>query len=198
MKGLIIDTTIKRGYVAAFDGEREAVCLFDPAISTQSALIPACRDALSSLNLTPSDLDGIAAVVGPGSFTGIRIGVSFANAMAFALNLPRFSLTAFDLMRTISPCAPLYYLDAGHNSVYAAVPEGADLMRKNLDKDDLPEGAVNQADLISDLPKAALIASRKAFAFRDLSPCAPTAETSYLKPVYMRKSQAERLKDEKK
>ena len=198
MKALIIDTTLKGSYVAAFDGEKETVSFLDAELSTQSALIPACKKALSALELAPNDLDAIGAVVGPGSFTGIRIGVSFANAFAFALSLPRFSLTSFDVMRALRPRATAYAVDAGREECYAALAEKGSLSPVNLKKCDLPEGAVDQSDLLSELPKGALLAMRKGLEEKAFSSCAPTSETTYFKPNYMKKSQAERLKDEKK
>lgn len=195
MKGLIIDTTLKRSYAAAFDGEREVVFYFDETLSTQSSLIPTCQKALSELNLQPADLDGVAAVVGPGSFTGIRIGVTFANAICFALALPRFALTSFDVMRAVCPNAKSFAIDAGHDSTYAAILESGSLLQENIEKKDLPQGTVFQEDILEELPKGALLAARKAFEEREFSACAPTAEITYLKPNYMRKSQAERMKD---
>ncbi len=197
MKGLILDTTLKRAYVAAFDGEKEAVRYFDADLSTQSALIPACKDLLAELDVTPASLDGIAAVVGPGSFTGIRIGVTFANAVAFALSLPRFAVTSFEVMRFVCPGAPAYMIDAGHDSAYVGLMKDGALLEENMDKKDLPSGTVDQADILDKLPAGALLALRKAFEDKAYSACAPTAERTYLKPNYMRKSQAERMKDAK-
>ncbi len=197
MKGLILDTTLKRSYVAAFDGEREEIRYFDASLSTQSALIPACEAVLEALSISPNDLDGIAAVVGPGSFTGIRIGVTFANAFAFAQSLPRFAVTSFEVMRYACPNAPAYMIDAGHDSAYVAIVKGGSLYQDNMEKNLLPEGTIDQSSILDDLPRGALLALRKAFADKEYSSCAPTAETPYLKPNYMRKSQAERLKEGK-
>ena len=195
MKGLILDTTLKRSYVAAFDGDKESVLYFAEGVSTQSALIPACKEVLASLSLTPADLDGVAAVVGPWSFTGIRIGVTFANALAFALALPRFALTSFDVMRAVCPQASCFAVDAGHDSTYAAKVVNGVLEQENIERKDLPQGTVLQEDVLERLPAGALLAAKKAFEEREISPCAPTAETTYLKPNYMRKSQAERMKE---
>ena len=195
MKGLILDTTLKRSYAAAFDDEREVVRYFDGSLSTQSSLVPTCQEILAELCLQPADLDGVVAVVGPGSFTGIRIGVTFANALCFALSIPRFALTSFDVMRAVRPSAKCFAIDAGHDSSYAAILAGGALSQENIEKKDLPEGTVFQEDVLEELPKGALLAARKAFEEREFSACAPTAETTYLKPNYMRKSQAERMKD---
>lgn len=43
---------------------------------------------LESNNLVWSDIDGLAVFKGPGSFTGLRIGISVANAIAYGLNIP--------------------------------------------------------------------------------------------------------------
>ena len=198
MKGLVLDTTLKEGYVVAFDGDREVVHYLDPSLSTQSALIPACKAALSELSITTKDLEGIVAVVGPGSFTGIRIGVTFANAMAFALGLPRYAVTSFELMQAIRPEAPAFSIEAGHDSFYVAVADKGSLLQKNMDKAELPVGTVAQSELKNELSRGALLVAKKAFEERAYSACAPTHETDLLKPNYMRKSQAERLKEEKK
>ena len=161
-------------------------------------MIPACRGVLSDLGLDLGELDGICAVVGPGSFTGIRIGVTFVNAIAFARALPRFALSAFDVMNALRPQAPAFSIAAGHGSFYAAFREKSYLTERNAEQNELPQGTLDQSDLADELPRGALLAARRAIEERAFSACAPTRETDYLKPNYMRKSQAERLKDQKK
>ncbi|MFA4880173.1 MAG: tRNA (adenosine(37)-N6)-threonylcarbamoyltransferase complex dimerization subunit type 1 TsaB [Candidatus Doudnabacteria bacterium] len=51
-------------------------------------LLPAVEKLLSKNKLTLKDLKGIGVVRGPGSFTGVRVGVACANALGFALNIP--------------------------------------------------------------------------------------------------------------
>ncbi len=46
------------------------------------------RELLTRLNKNLDDIDGIVCLKGPGSFTGLRIGLSIANALAYALNIP--------------------------------------------------------------------------------------------------------------
>lgn len=198
MKGLIIDTSLKNAYAAAFDGEKESVVYFDSSLSTSSGITRAVRDALSALSLSKRELDGVAAVVGPGTFTGIRIGVSFANAFCSALSIPRFRLTSFVVMRAAKPSAPCYAIDAGHSSAYAAFPFEGTMKEVNADISSLPEGTVFQKDVESDLPRGAIIAARVALEELSSSPCAPVYLTDSLKPHYMKLSQAERLLAEKK
>ncbi len=197
MKVLIIDTTLKHSYVAAFNENEEAFVYFDQSLSTQSAIIPACEKLLAGLSIKKNELDGVVANVGPGSFTGIRIGVTFANAIAFALKIPRFALTSFDIMRALCPKASAYFLDAGHNSVYAGIKKEGTIEQKNLEREEIPDGAVDQETILDDLPHGALLAARKVCEEYSYSSCMSTAEVSYLKPNYMRRSQAERMKEEK-
>ena len=195
MKGLIVDTTVKNAYVAAFDGEKTSVVYLAAGISTASALIPAVRAALNELALRKEELDGVAAVVGPGSFTGIRIGVSFINAIAFALGIPRFRITAFDVMRAVKEGAPAYAVDAGHDSYYAEFPTEEGYADRNASTSEMPQGTVYQADIAADLPKGALAVLSRAIDQHVYVLCAQSYLTDLLRPYYMRKSQAERMKE---
>ena len=50
--------------------------------------LPRIKQMLDTYNLKPQDLHTIAVVIGPGSFTGIRIGVTIAKTLAYTLNIP--------------------------------------------------------------------------------------------------------------
>lgn len=87
-------------------------------------LMPMAESLLKDLSLSPSDIDVFAVSVGPGSFTGIRIGVSTVKAMAYATGkriagIPTLDALAFN--------APLYggivcpLIDARNDQVYTAL-----------------------------------------------------------------------------
>jgi tRNA threonylcarbamoyl adenosine modification protein YeaZ len=60
-------------------------------------LLPCIQELLHNQNLTPSDLSGIALGIGPGSYTGTRLGASVAKTLSFALEIPLYPFH--------SPCA---------------------------------------------------------------------------------------------
>lgn len=51
-------------------------------------VLPIVENLLQKHGLTPQDLDSVEVNEGPGSFTGVRVGVSIANALSFALKIP--------------------------------------------------------------------------------------------------------------
>ena len=59
-------------------------------------LAPLCRDLLHYCGVSTRELDGIAVSSGPGSFTGLRIGMAVAKGMAFALRIPLASIPTMD------------------------------------------------------------------------------------------------------
>jgi tRNA threonylcarbamoyladenosine biosynthesis protein TsaB len=61
-------------------------------------LIPMTESVLKKAGIAYEDLDGIAVTSGPGAFTGLRIGLSAARALALALNIPIYGLTTTQLL----------------------------------------------------------------------------------------------------
>ncbi len=86
-KILSIETATKSCSIALTEG-RELLgetSLFIPQVHVER-LVVMINDLLSDLRLKQSDLDAIGVSIGPGSFTGLRIGLSVAKGIAFALN----------------------------------------------------------------------------------------------------------------
>jgi tRNA threonylcarbamoyl adenosine modification protein YeaZ len=61
-------------------------------------LMPLVEELLERLNLSPKDLDALAVSTGPGSFTGLRIGLSAVKGMALGLNLPVYAADALAIL----------------------------------------------------------------------------------------------------
>ena len=66
-------------------------------------LAPAVHAMLVSACLTPGDLSALAVSIGPGSYTGLRIGVALAKGMASALRLPLVGVSTFDTLAAEQP-----------------------------------------------------------------------------------------------
>ncbi len=87
-------------------------------------LAPMIENLLGVTGKTTSDVDLIAVSNGPGSFTGVRIGVSVAKGMAFADDLPCMAVSTLEAMAhnlTLTDCVVCAVMDARRNQVYNAM-----------------------------------------------------------------------------
>ena len=71
----------------------------DPTWGSAKTLAPAIQKLLAQDGLAPKDLHAIAVVQGPGSFTGLRVGIATAKVMAYALQIP---IVAIDTLEVIA------------------------------------------------------------------------------------------------
>lgn len=89
MISLVIDTATERGVVGLFS---EKGVLFQKeltvGLSNSRSLLPVIEELCSLASLAPADLSYVAVGHGPGSYTGIRVGVSSAKALSLALGIP--------------------------------------------------------------------------------------------------------------
>ncbi len=86
-------------------------------------LLPCVRDLLAESSLLPRDLAALAVDVGPGSFTGVRLGVTAAKTLAFALGVPVVGVTSLLALAQGAPrrARVLAVRDAGRGTVYAVL-----------------------------------------------------------------------------
>lgn len=89
---------------------------------TSSKVMPILDEAFKSTNLEIKDINKIFVVNGPGSFTGIRIGLTIAKMIGFCLNIPIIPLSELELLATKQTNKiniPL--IDARRGYVYGAI-----------------------------------------------------------------------------
>ena len=211
----------------------------DSATSHSTTLLPAIENLLSAAGITPSELSLIACSAGPGSFTGVRIGVSTAKGLAAPFDTSCVGVSSLEAMAYMFKeikCIVCPVLNARRSNVYTAVfaSDGNGFVRRLTDDDlvsldSLPEfissvdtkgyealyltgDSISQATRALDgfkplalCPTPSLLASPSGYG---VASCANEIYASAgedksmfnwksLMPIYLRKSQAEREKDEK-
>ncbi len=96
------------GGVALVDGERVVgEYLLDVRVTHSERLLPAIDRVLADAGWRPQDLAGLAVAVGPGSFTGLRIGLSTVKGLALALGIPVAAVPTLDALAARLPFAAL-------------------------------------------------------------------------------------------
>ena len=122
---LALETSTPVGSVSLTDGAGRVVEADLAQRSNHSrTLLPTVNALLSQAGLRPQDLGLIVVDVGPGSFTGLRIGLSAAKGLAWALNKPLVGVHSLDVLAERLPQAPGLYcpvLDARKGEVYTAL-----------------------------------------------------------------------------
>ncbi len=99
MKILAMETATRCQSVALLeDAEVLAERVHEDCASHARMLLPTIDELLHSLHLTLSDLDGLAVSMGPGSFTGLRVGLSTAMAMRLAADLPLVGVSTLEAL----------------------------------------------------------------------------------------------------
>ena len=99
MRLLALDTALGACQAAVLDGDAVTAALSEPmARGHQERLAPMAAEAMARAGLAFSDLDRIAVTVGPGSFTGLRVGLAFAKGLAMALGAPLLGVGALEAL----------------------------------------------------------------------------------------------------
>lgn len=123
---LAIETATRQLGVAVVDGER-LVSSYDvvgeePPHAVE--LPDAVRRVLAGARTTLQQIEAFIVDIGPGSFTGLRIGLAFMKALAFASKAPAVGVPSLDVLAAQLPMAPFLVcplLDAKRHNVYAAL-----------------------------------------------------------------------------
>lgn len=104
MRVLAVETSTLAGGVALLDGDRVVgEYLLDVRATYSERLMPAIDRLLADAAWAPSALEGLAVAVGPGSFTGLRIGLSAVKGLALALGRPVAAVPTLDAMAAVLP-----------------------------------------------------------------------------------------------
>ena len=223
---LAIDTATKIGSVALYDDKTGVIGEINLYVKVNhSNVIMDAVDSLFKLSgLTIKDVDRIAVTIGPGSFTGIRIGTAIAKGLAYSLKKPIVGVNELDVLAHMGEnrediIVPL--IDARKERVYFSKYRYIDniLLREEEYKDGelreiledlkgkkvtfIGDGATVNEKLINEiLEKDYTIFSKansipRAGVAAQISLHLPEDNLYTLEPLYVNKSQAEREKEER-
>ena len=125
MRVLAVETSTLAGGVALLDGERVvAEYLLDVGATHSERLLAAVDRVLADARWTATNLEGLAVAIGPGSFTGLRIGLSTVKGLGVALSIPIAAVPTLDALAWALPFSALPVcpvIDARRGEVYACL-----------------------------------------------------------------------------
>lgn len=231
MKILSIDCSAKSVSAAiAEDGKLIAEGFLNIKLTHSETLMPIIEQVLLNSRLSLKDIDGFAVTAGPGSFTGIRIGISALKGLAFAEQKPIYAFSTLEAMALVFSGGAYAdgivcgLMDARRNQFYNALFEIKSGKITRLTEDRTIEASIlktelknygskiilmgdgarlflsltdNDPDFIP-APETVLIQRASGIAIKasfdkTLIPTSPES----LNAIYLRKSQAEREREEK-
>ena len=151
MKILALETSAKAVSAAVAEGGKILCAGYqDTGLTHSRTLMPIVEGILKNTNLTINDMDAIAVAVGPGSFTGIRIGIAAAKGLAFGANKPAIGVSTLAAMAgNVAFCDGLVIcaMDARRQQIYNALFEAKDGVLTRLTED----RAIALSDLLEEI-----------------------------------------------
>ncbi|MDP3854666.1 tRNA (adenosine(37)-N6)-threonylcarbamoyltransferase complex dimerization subunit type 1 TsaB [Phenylobacterium sp.] len=124
---LALDTCLGACSAAVLDGDRVLAARVEPmARGHQERLAPLVAEVMAQAGIAFDRLDRVGVTVGPGSFTGLRVGLAFAKGIGQALSIPVVAVGTLEALAAGSPGRVLTVLDAKRGQVYLqAFADGA-------------------------------------------------------------------------
>jgi tRNA threonylcarbamoyladenosine biosynthesis protein TsaB len=121
---LAIDTSTRIASLAAYDGSNvRAEFTWETADHHTVELMPRIVDLLKQIDLKVDQLTGLAVAIGPGSYTGVRVGVAAAKGLALSRNLPIVGVRSSDIIAYAQPLSAehlVVVVQAGRGRLIAA------------------------------------------------------------------------------
>ena len=150
---LAIESSAKAASAALCrDGELLSMSFQRSGLTHSRTLLPMIEDLLKNTDTPRTALDAVAVACGPGSFTGIRIGVSTAKGLCWGLDRPAVGVSTLESMGHLAECAGEEYvicpaMDARRGQVYNALFENVGGVLRRL----CPDRALSAAALAGEL-----------------------------------------------
>ncbi|MFJ7954639.1 tRNA (adenosine(37)-N6)-threonylcarbamoyltransferase complex dimerization subunit type 1 TsaB [Lysinibacillus sp. NPDC096418] len=135
------------------DGKVVAEVVQNIKLTHSAGAMPAIEAILATAGFKPADIDAIAVSEGPGSYTGVRIGVTLAKTLAWTLKKP---LVGVSSLKTLAANVSLYnglicpLFDARRSNIYTAVYRGATLETVMEDYHDHIDGLLQRLQALGE------------------------------------------------
>ena len=140
MRILAFETSAKSASVALLqDGSLLGEYFQNSGQTHSRTLMQMAEDLLKNCDLTASDMDAVACAAGPGSFTGVRIGLAAAKGFAWGREVPLIGVSTLEAMVRASAYSDGVYcaaMDARRAQVYTAIFEYSSGVLTRLTQDD--------------------------------------------------------------
>jgi tRNA threonylcarbamoyladenosine biosynthesis protein TsaB len=135
MKILGIDTTTKFSSIGVYDGTKVYAYNLEVGRELSSLLAPTIKRILDTLGWQASDIDYFACGLGPGSFTGMRVGLATIKGLAWSLNKPIIGISTLDILAANIKAVDakvIPMIDAKRNLIYCSVYKTKGSMQKRI------------------------------------------------------------------
>lgn len=167
MKVLGIETSGVAGGIALCEHQRIIAEKDFGGMHHGKELIPSIRTTLREAGWKPQDIELIAVDVGPGSYTGLRVGVTCAKTLAYVLNRPVIDVPVFDIIAEnyaigSVPICPV--IDARRGHVYACIYVSDGVQKKRVSE----FLVVRPEKLLSILPRPVIIFGDGVAPYKDI------------------------------
>ncbi len=125
MLTLAFETSAKAGSVALLQGDKLlAESYINTGLTHSQTLLLMAEQVLKNCNIAPEEVEAVAVAAGPGSFTGVRIGVAAAKGFAWAREIPCYGVSTLEAMALqlgMQNGIILPVMDARRSQVYTAL-----------------------------------------------------------------------------
>jgi tRNA threonylcarbamoyladenosine biosynthesis protein TsaB len=168
MKILALETATMTGSIAIMEEEELiAEVRINIKVAHAERLMPSIDWLLKASHVSVEEIDAFAVSIGPGSFTGLRIGLSTAKGFSYATKKPLVPVPTLDAFARTLPFSPYYIcpmLDARKKEVYTALYKWEDKLCKKI----IPETAIKPEDFLKEIKGKILFAGDGAKIYKAL------------------------------
>ncbi len=126
---LAFDTALGACQAAVLDGDRVLASMSEPMErGHQERLAPLVQETMHAAGVAFDTLDRIAVVVGPGSFTGVRVGLAFAKGLSLALDIPCIGIGSMEALASRTSGLAAAVVDAPRGQRYLQLFENGEAL----------------------------------------------------------------------